>query len=191
MTATATSRPKTSSRERILKAAVKRFSQNSYERTSLRDIAGDVGIDVSYVHRCFGSKEKLFTEAIRDAADMTDLIAGTPEEIAASMAQRAVSSRPPKGQALGIFIHSISSPEALPILRQFVLETAIEPMSGRIGDASARRATLAMALLTGVTLFRNVIRVKPFVESDEDELRALIAGVLGAVLEHQGEGGTT
>ena len=179
MTATATSRPKTSSRERILKAAVKRFSQNSYERTSLRDIAGDVGIDVSYVHRCFGSKEKL------------DLIAGTPEEIAASMAQRAVSSRPPKGHALGIFIHSISSPEALPILRQFVLETAIEPLSGRIGDASARRATLAMALLTGVTLFRNVIRVKPFVESDEDELRALIAGVLGAVLEHQGEGGTT
>ena len=51
-------------RERILKAAMLRFSTYSYEETGLRDIATDVGVDTAYVHRSFGSKEKLFREAV-------------------------------------------------------------------------------------------------------------------------------
>jgi AcrR family transcriptional regulator len=40
-----------------------RFTRTSYEQTGLRDIAADVGIDVAYVHRCFGSKKRLFAKA--------------------------------------------------------------------------------------------------------------------------------
>lgn len=38
-------------RERILKAAILRFSAHSYDNTGLRDIAADVGVDMAYVHR--------------------------------------------------------------------------------------------------------------------------------------------
>jgi AcrR family transcriptional regulator len=43
-------------RDRILNAAMERFSRTSYEQTGLRDIAADVGVDVAYVHRCFARK---------------------------------------------------------------------------------------------------------------------------------------
>ncbi len=56
-------------RDRILKAAILRFSTHSYDHTGLRDIAADVGVDMAYVHRSFGSKEKLFYEAVK-ASDL-------------------------------------------------------------------------------------------------------------------------
>jgi len=59
--------PARDTRERILEAAIRQFSRRSYEQTGLRDIATDVGVDVAYVHRCFGSKENLFAEALRAA----------------------------------------------------------------------------------------------------------------------------
>ncbi|WP_315727518.1 MULTISPECIES: TetR family transcriptional regulator [unclassified Bradyrhizobium] len=189
MTSTATSRSKTSSRDRILQAAIKRFARNSYEKTSLRDIAADVGIDVAYVHRCFGSKEKLFSEAIEAAADLAGFAAGSTDELARSLAGRALSGRPQKNQALGIFIHSIASPEALPILRQFVLENAIEPLSAQKGKASGERAALAMALLTGVALFRNVLRIKPLTEADGGELQDLIADAIRGILDGNAQSG--
>ena len=38
--------PEDTTRERILKAAILRFSTHSYEETGLRDIAADVGVDI-------------------------------------------------------------------------------------------------------------------------------------------------
>lgn len=45
-------------KERILKAAIRRFARHSYEDTGLRDIANDADVDVAYVHRSFGSKDE-------------------------------------------------------------------------------------------------------------------------------------
>ena len=52
-------------RHSILVAATRRFLQDSYECVGLRDIAGDVGVDVALVSRYFGSKEELFREVLR------------------------------------------------------------------------------------------------------------------------------
>lgn len=41
-------RPDDTTRERILKAAMLRFSTHSYEETGLRDLAADVGVDSAY-----------------------------------------------------------------------------------------------------------------------------------------------
>lgn len=180
---TTTPRSKPSARERILQAATDRFSQNSYEQTSLRAIAADADVDVAYVHRCFGSKERLLAEAIGDTTDLTDLVAKEAATIAASLAERALSVEDSQSQPLGIFIHAITSPDARPILRQFLLEKMIEPISTQIDDATGRRAALAMALLAGVALFRTVLRVEPLIEADRQELKALLTHVLAVTLD--------
>ena len=51
-------------RDRTLNAAVLRFPRHFYDEIGLRDVAAGVGIDASYVHNCFGSKESLFTEVL-------------------------------------------------------------------------------------------------------------------------------
>lgn len=79
-------------RERILKAAILRFSTHSYEATGLRDLAADVGVDVAYVHRCFGSKEKLFREALK-ASMKPERLFGEEGDMATFLAREMMRER--------------------------------------------------------------------------------------------------
>jgi AcrR family transcriptional regulator len=47
----------------ILSAARRRFATEGYDRTTLRAIAADVGVDAALVIRYFGSKQNLFAAA--------------------------------------------------------------------------------------------------------------------------------
>jgi AcrR family transcriptional regulator len=61
----ATKRPRNAIQTRadILAAARRRFGAEGYERTTLRAIAADVGVDAALVIHYFGSKQDLFAEA--------------------------------------------------------------------------------------------------------------------------------
>jgi AcrR family transcriptional regulator len=166
-----------------LNAAIKRFSRNSYERTSLRDIAADVGVDVAYVHRCFGSKEGLFSEALAASAHVSELVNVSRDDLAGSLASQALAGRGQRDQALGIFIHSVSSPEAVPLLRRFILDSVIDPLSEEIGGVSTTQATLIAALLTGVSIFRNMLRLRPLLEAEGSELEGLIAQAIQGMID--------
>lgn len=179
----ATARIAVGSRDRILNAAIKRFSRNSYERTSLRDIAADVGVDVAYVHRCFGSKEHLFSEAIEASAHVSELVNASKDDLAGSLASQALAGRGRRHQALGIFIHSVSSPEAVPLLRRLILDSVIDPLSEEIGGANTTQAALIAALLTGVSIFRNMLRLRPLLEVEGGELEALIAQAIQGMID--------
>jgi AcrR family transcriptional regulator len=50
-------------RERILAAAWRRFSDDLYEHVRLADIASDAGVSVQTVHSGFGTKDQLFVAA--------------------------------------------------------------------------------------------------------------------------------
>ena len=55
-------------RERLLAAALERFSRDGWGGTSIRDLARDVGIRESSVYKHFGSKQELF-DALLERAD--------------------------------------------------------------------------------------------------------------------------
>jgi AcrR family transcriptional regulator len=57
----------------ILAAARLRFGNDGYERTTLRAIAADVGVDPALVIRYFGSKQQLFAAAADFAIHFPDL----------------------------------------------------------------------------------------------------------------------
>ncbi len=86
---------KVTTRERILEAAMLRFSKASYDATGLRDIAADVGCDVAYVHRCFGSKERLFAEVVGSALQSRRFLAEMDGDLPAALARRAFVRRVP------------------------------------------------------------------------------------------------
>ena len=50
-------------RERILAAAWRRFSEDVYEDVRLSDIASDAGVSAQTVHSAFGAKDQLFVAA--------------------------------------------------------------------------------------------------------------------------------
>ena len=52
-------------REAILAAARSQFAAQGYDRTSMRGIAAEAGVDQALVAHFFGAKQRLFVEVVR------------------------------------------------------------------------------------------------------------------------------
>ncbi|KIZ38947.1 MULTISPECIES: TetR/AcrR family transcriptional regulator [Rhodopseudomonas] len=184
-------KPGVATRDRILDAAVRRFSRHSYEATGLRDIAADVGIDVAYVHRCFGSKERLFAAALATTVEPAEFLDAPAADLAATLAKLVFArdaARDPIGP-LDMVIHSLSSPEASRVLRQFIVEEFIVPLAGKLEQPSPSRAALIAATLVGLGILRNVLRIAPLQQTEGGDVEHLIAGAITAMIGADPGGG--
>lgn len=152
-----------SARERILEAAVLKFSRQSYEAIGLRDIAIEANVDVAYVHRSFGSKERLFAAALKRAIEQDNVLQGLGADPAAALARHIFSDTQVTSandvRTMDIFIHSLSSTQAKTVLRAMTIEDFIMPLSERIEGIDILQSTLIAALLVGIGIFRTVIEV--------------------------------
>src|ERR1700744_2863947 len=74
----ARSRDAARTRADLLSAARHRFGQDGYERTTIRAIAADVGVDSALVVRYFGSKQALFAAVADLRLDLPNLAAVPP-----------------------------------------------------------------------------------------------------------------
>ncbi|MEO9340413.1 TetR family transcriptional regulator [Mesorhizobium sp. SB112] len=166
-------------RQRILEAAIKRFGQHSYDDTSLRDIANDVHVDVAYVHRSFGSKEKLFLEALRAASKEIDLSSVERENLPGYLV-RTVFDQPrgklvPDTSAFDIVTRSLSSPHVSGFLSQRIQDEFVTPLARKFGNPDGTRVLMVMSLLVGFGLLRDSLKLPVAVElSDQQAEFALI-----------------
>jgi AcrR family transcriptional regulator len=174
-------------RLRIFDAALIRFGQASYEEVKLRDIAADVGVDVALVHRSFGSKEQLFAEVLEVAVQSNRLLTSETADLSAVFAKNIFERDADPGSdhmdALQIFIHSLSSPQAREVLRAFVLRDFIRPLAAKLTDLAPQRAALFVACLTGINILRNVLDVAPLRAGDRAEMEPLIERILSVCLD--------
>ncbi len=181
---------KLTTRDRILESAQRGFSSASYEQVGLRNIAEDVGVDVAYVHRTFGSKEKLFTEVLRLSfaldrtaqASASDLVTKFTKDVF-----RPANTNNDSIDPLRIVVHSLSSATALSVQRQFILEEVIGPLAGQIDTDGEVRASMIAALLLGIRILRDVIELEALGCAHHNTLEALTTRMLefclGAVSE--------
>ena len=174
-----------STRTRILDAAIRRFARFSYEETGLRDIADDVGVDVAYVHRSFGSKERLFAEAVRATAQAGRITALDGANFASELARDFLAKdlvtehgvRP-----LDISIRSLSSASAASVLREFILNDVIIPLNEKLEPPDERRAALVAALLVGLGIMKDVLKIDMLVSNDPGDLEALIRDAVASII---------
>ncbi len=150
-----------SSKQRILDAAFRRFAAASFRDTHLRDIAADVGVDVAYVHRSFGSKEKLF-HAVLDQVSNSQGVADIPlQDIAPLLTRRLLHSDAASdsgADSLMILIHSLSDPAAAGPVGARLRELFIEPLRQKLGDRDELRAASIMSLLVGLRILDQFLR---------------------------------
>lgn len=171
-------------RERILKAAMLRFSTHSYEETGIRDIASDVGVDMAYVHRSFGSKEKLYREAVKAIVRPEVWLVGEPSELHISLADAVLSE---KGEheirPLDIIVRSFSSPQASRVHRELLDEGFVKPFASKCPLMSEQRASLIAAFLAGVGILRDVIGASALGKDRNDrELGFLVSQVIALLM---------
>lgn len=153
-------------KQAMLAAACRRFVLESYENVGMRDIAGDVGVDVALVSRYFGNKEELFKEVL-GVGRQKDIL---PAELAddqipaylASLYLAQDSDRDQNVDRLLIILRSASSPVASQIVRDALRRDVLTPLAERLrGDKPELRASTSLAVWMGMTIMRTVIGVDP------------------------------
>jgi len=187
-------KPKSSAdtKQALLDAARGRFLQESYENVGLRDIAGDVGVDVALVSRYFGSKEELFRAVLGVGQNKEILPPELPNaEIPSYLAQLFVQQGDDgneHAERLLIILRSASSPTASQIVRKALREDVLQPFEEKLGGSRAElRASTSMAVWMGMTIMRIVMSVEPLCSREgevEQRLRHLFQAALDDIAPH-------
>lgn len=173
-------------KQAMLVAARKRFLQESYENVGLRDIAGDVGVDVALVSRYFGNKEDLFREVLGVGRKKEILPPDLPsDEIPGYLAGLFIQQGDDGNEhveRLLIILRSASSRTASLIVREALRKDVLQPLAEKIGGVQPElRASTSMAVWMGMTIMRTVMSVEPLCEGGpqlEDRLRQLFEAAL-------------
>ncbi len=149
-------------------------------------MAADADIDVSYVHRCFGSKEQLFAEALAATIRPDELLASSVSNLAETLAKQVFARDGARAsedvQPLDIVIRSLSSPEASRVLREFIQNDFINPLARKLDHPPDSRVALIAAFLAGVGILRNVLRIPPLREGQGGELEKFIARTIKGLM---------
>nr|WP_099024151.1 TetR family transcriptional regulator [Mycolicibacterium palauense] len=170
-------------RDAVLAAAKRRFADQGYEKTTLRQIADDAGVDPSMVSYLFGSKNELFRESLKLIIDPESLVAamaGPPDQIGLRLSRvyLQIWEGPDTGPTMAAMLASATSNnDAHEAFRDFMQGYVLTAVSEALGSGpdTRLRAMLAATNLVGTALLRYVMKIGPLADVSADELLAMLA----------------
>ncbi|MEU8691379.1 TetR family transcriptional regulator [Streptomyces sp. NPDC048665] len=175
---------RSSTRIRILTAALQLFAAKGYSGTTMRGIAQQAEVDPALIHYFFADKGGLFQAAVSSRIDLsalfdslTDKEAGAGPESRGEWITRTFlsfwedeSTRP----ALVAVYRTSLSDEATAKAFHDQIEAAFASCLGRIAPEETQRTpaftSLVSAHLAGAVMLRYVLAVEPLVSLDFEEL---------------------
>ena len=155
----APTRPRNAAETRadILAAARLRFGTDGFERTTLRAVAADVGVDPALVIRYFGSKQDLFAAAAEFSVDLPDLRDVAPDDLADALFGRFFAVWEQDSTFVALLRAAMTSPAAADTMRG-VFATQVAPALAAVTpDYAEQRAGLLGAFVIGLATTRYVL----------------------------------
>jgi AcrR family transcriptional regulator len=180
-------------REAILAAARVRFGDLGYDRTTIRGIAADAGVDAALVHHFYGTKDQLFAAAMRLPVNPREVLA---EALApGSRGQQSLGEHllrtvlgvwevaEIRSTFLGLLRSAPTSEQAVVMLREFLAGAILGPLAAAAIQAAPEadaqdagyRAALVASQVLGLGLTRYVLEVEPLAQASSEDLIAAIA----------------
>ncbi len=143
-------------RERLLRAGKRLFSEAAYEHVQTREIAALANVDAALVNRYFGSKEGLFSEVVASLALQTPFASYEAMKEAYlrvfTEALREEAGR--DGSSIRLILVSAQSPAVSHIVSAFFQKQAARLEAVLPGDSRNTKANLILAYALGaLTLF--------------------------------------
>ncbi|MCX9191500.1 TetR family transcriptional regulator [Carbonactinospora thermoautotrophica] len=181
-------------RGQILAAALSEFAAHGYEKTSIRGIARLAGVDPALVYHYFGSKERVFVEALQfpfnPAEIVPKLVAGGVEGLGERVARLFFSVwEDPAGRERGLaVIRSVhTSEQGARMLRGFLIQELFRRVAANLDLPQPElRATLIGSQLVGLISIRYVLKVEPLASMPPEQLIPVIAPTLQRYLTDPG-----
>ncbi|MFC9926056.1 TetR family transcriptional regulator [Streptomyces sp. NPDC127190] len=178
-------RSASATRTALRAAAAFRFGKYGYEGTSVRDIAGDVGVDAALVYRYFGSKAALFNDVAAPGRIFEPLLAepveAIPDWICALL--RGAPKEDGFPHPVLTVLRSSGREEAVERLRAEFTEVFSKRLAARLGGPDAElRAELLAAWMLGTSLMRTEIRPPALAARDDATLERYLRAALDTLL---------
>jgi AcrR family transcriptional regulator len=175
-------------REAILEAARERFAAHGYDRTRIRDVADDAGVDAALVHYFFKTKDGLFGAAMelpfRPAELLGRVVAQGPDGVGERIVRSLLAVWDEHRGALVGLVHSATSHEgAAAAVREFVTREMIGRLALVARDRPELRADYAASQIMGLIVARYVIGLEPLASMGHDEVVATVAPTLQRYLQ--------
>ena len=180
-------------REAILEAAQRSFAACGYDRTTIRAIASEAGVDPALVVHFFGSKQQLFL-AVMDLPFepeevLPGILAGSRRTVGERFARFIVGvleDEQARSVLTGMVRAAASEPEAARMLRDLISRRVVAPIAATLGAKDAQlRATLVGSQIVGVVMARYVVAVEPLASLDPERLVAALGPTLQRYLVGQ------
>jgi AcrR family transcriptional regulator len=177
----------TTTRGAIEDIARKRFAEYGYDRTSMRQVAIEAGVDPALVTHYFGGKLDLFLAVVErpfDPAALIDQVVGErPDQVGQRLAgavlevlEDEVARRP----TLGMIRAATAEPAAAALVRDYLTRNVLLPIARRLDtDEPEYRAGLVMSQVVGMTLARYIIGIEPLASYPRER----VAADLGTTLQ--------
>ena len=167
-----TKRPRNAAQTRadILSAARRRFATEGYERTTLRAIAADVGVDAALVTRYFGSKQDLFATSTEFRIELPDLSGVDADDIADRLLPRYFAVWEDDQSFLALLRAAATSRIAADTLNQTLATHVAPTLSTATPDNHLQRIALTDAFVIGLAMTRSVLANPPMTNLSREEL---------------------
>lgn len=185
-------RPRSSSvdkRDVISSAAVRLFSELGYERTTIRAVALEAGVDPKLVMHYFGNKVALFvqTMAMPETADRAiALLKVTPKHLAGKALAEALFASQKSGedlQLVGIIRAASSEPEAGQMVREaYVKKTMMRIVDVMNLDNPELRAMMLATVVAGFVFTSRIVPLQDLTRATEKQRKAILGRVIGEIL---------
>ena len=172
--------------EALIEAAAALASERGSGRVTVRDIAARAGVNATFVHRYYGSKQNLMRAAVKRAQErlamrieeVPDVVEGAAAIVHATLQERELIATLTRAALDGVFADIPASNPAMTILvERFRKEAADHGRGGRhdprIVVACLSAATVGYALLGDYIRHGTGLDGRP-----DDEVEALLVEVL-------------
>lgn len=165
-------------RARIIEAARGQFAAHGYQRTTIRAVAAQAGVDPSLVMRYYDSKAGLFTSVSTANLHPPDLQA-VPTRRLGEVLVRHFLDRWEGGlndDTLAFLLRTAVTDDTVAArLRETFAQVIAQPLAVLGISDPETRAALAGTQLLGLVLCRYILRIEPVASLPADDVVALIA----------------
>jgi AcrR family transcriptional regulator len=158
----------TTTREAIAEAARRQFAELGYDRTTLRGIAAEAGVDVALIAQFYGSKDALFREVMALPPTVAEAMAALADGPEATIGHRLAEVivgmlENPRSRSivLGRIRSASSHPDAADLVRETVTRDIGRLAAALTDDEPEIRAVLVGSQIVGLALARYIVRVEP------------------------------
>lgn len=177
-------------RAAILASAREAFARAGYDGAGVREIAHGAGVTAMLVNRYFGSKERLFAEAITQSMTTTSVLTRrladasiSGEELAALLVEITRADATPL-EGFQILLRSAASERAAQIGRESIEDFHQKSITAALGgNLPAQRAAVLISIVAGFQMMRQMIGLGALADAASADLVAVLGPLFQQLID--------